>query len=178
MLFVEQRETVMANAEPIDNRLFVLILQHPQEKKEPLATAALTSALLRRVELAVGLSWPNLSRALGHPADPQRWAVLYLGSARPAALGRQQEVIALDRRGAPLPLGAREQVDQDRRGTGHVERLHLPAAGNPHHLVADGECRRVEAGFLIAEEQGDRATSGSLLRYRALGKRGADEPVC
>src|SRR5438132_427370 len=101
MLFVEQRETVMANAEPIDNRLFVLILQHPQEKKEPLATAALTSALLRRVELAVGLSWPNLSRALGHPADPQRWAVLYLGSARPAALGRQQEVIALDRRGEP-----------------------------------------------------------------------------
>ena len=91
----------MANAEPIDNRLFVLILQHPQEKKEPLATAALTSALLRRVELAVGLSWPNLSRALGHPADPQRWAVLYLGSARPAALGRQQEVIALDRRGEP-----------------------------------------------------------------------------
>ena len=91
----------MANAEPIDNRLFVLILQHPQEKKEPLATAALTSALLRRVELAVGLSWPNLSRALGHPADPQRWAVLYLGSVRPAALGRQQEVIALNRRGEP-----------------------------------------------------------------------------
>jgi len=31
----------MASAEPIDNRLFVLILQHPQEKKEALATASL-----------------------------------------------------------------------------------------------------------------------------------------
>ena len=71
MLCVEQSEAVMANAEPIDNRLFVLILQHPQEKKEALATAAVTHTLLRRAELAVGLSWPNLSRALGHPADPQ-----------------------------------------------------------------------------------------------------------
>jgi DTW domain-containing protein len=93
----------MTNAEPIDNRLFVLILQHPQEKKEALATAALTCAALRRAELAVGLSWPNLSRALGRPTDVQRWAVLYLGSARPAALGHQREVIALDRRGEPAP---------------------------------------------------------------------------
>jgi len=104
MLFVEQREAVMANAEPIDNRLFVLILQHPQEKKEALATAALTRTLLRRAELAIGLSWANLSRALagvglGRPADPKRWAALYLGSARPAALGLQREVVALDGRG-------------------------------------------------------------------------------
>ena len=106
MLFVEQREAVMANAEPIDNRLFVLILQHPQEKKEALATAALTRTLLRRAELAIGLSWANLSRALagvglGRPADPKRWAALYLGSARPAALGLQREVVALDGRGEP-----------------------------------------------------------------------------
>jgi DTW domain-containing protein len=91
----------MASAEPIDNRLFVLILQHPQEKKEALATAALTRALVSRAELAVGLSWPNLSRALGRSVDPNHWAVLYLGSARPAALGLEQEVLALDRRGEP-----------------------------------------------------------------------------
>jgi DTW domain-containing protein len=91
----------MASVEPIDNRLFVLILQHPQEKKEALATAALTCALLSRAELVVGLSWPNLSRALGRPVDPNRWSVLYLGSARPAALGLEQEVLALDRRGEP-----------------------------------------------------------------------------
>jgi DTW domain-containing protein YfiP len=91
----------MASAEPIDNRLFVLILQHPQEKKEALATAALTRALVSHAELVVGLSWPNLSRALGRSVDPNRWAVLYLGSARPAALGLDQEVLGLDRRGEP-----------------------------------------------------------------------------
>jgi DTW domain-containing protein len=91
----------MASAEPIDNRLFVLILQHPQEKREALATAGMTPALLGRAELVVGLSWPNLSRALGRSVDPKRWAVLYLGSARPAAFGDQREVMALDRRGEP-----------------------------------------------------------------------------
>ena len=35
----------------------------------------------------VGLSWPNLARALGRPADPRRWAVLFLGSVRPASFG-------------------------------------------------------------------------------------------
>jgi DTW domain-containing protein len=92
----------MASAEPIDNRLFVLILQHPQERKEVLATAALTRALLSRADLVVGLSWPNLSGALGRPVDAKRWAALYLGSARPAALGDPREVIALDRHGEPV----------------------------------------------------------------------------
>jgi len=91
----------MTSAQPIDNRLFVLILQHPQEKKSALATAAVTRAALKRAALVVGLSWPNLAGALGRSADPKRWAVLYLGSTRPAALGREREVVALDRRGAP-----------------------------------------------------------------------------
>jgi DTW domain-containing protein YfiP len=91
----------MASTGPIDNRLFVLILQHPQEKKEALATAASTRALLSNARLVVGLSWPNLSRALGRSVDPKRWAVLYLGSTRPAALGHQREILALDRRGEP-----------------------------------------------------------------------------
>ena len=86
---------------PIDNRLFVLILQHPREKKEPLATAALIRDALSRAALVVGLSWPNLTCALGSPADPRRWAVVYLGSARPAAFGPGREVIAVDRRGEP-----------------------------------------------------------------------------
>jgi len=81
----------MASAGPIDNRLFVLILQHPQEKKEALATAAPTCSLLSHARLVVGLSWPNLSRALGRSVDPRR----------PAALGHLREIIALDRRGEP-----------------------------------------------------------------------------
>ena len=90
------------SAPPIDNRLFILILQHPQERKAPLATAAATRALLRRADLVVGLSWPNLARLLGRPADPRRWGVLYLGSVRPAALAPDREIIVLDRRGDPV----------------------------------------------------------------------------
>ena len=88
-------------AEPIDNRLFLLILQHPQEKKEGMATAAATVAMLRRAALVVGLSWANLPQALGWPADPRRWLVLYLGSWRPRVFSLKRDVVALDRRGAP-----------------------------------------------------------------------------
>jgi hypothetical protein len=89
-------------AEPIDNKLFVLILQHPREQREALATAALSVALLRRAALVVGLSWANLSQALGRPADPQRWAVLYLGAARPRGFGLDRDIVAVGRRGEPV----------------------------------------------------------------------------
>jgi DTW domain-containing protein len=92
----------MASTGHIDNRIFVLILQHPQEKREALATAGVTRTLLGRAELVVGLSWPNLSRALGRSVDPKHWAALYLGSVRPATFGDRREVIALDRRGEPV----------------------------------------------------------------------------
>lgn len=85
-----------------DNRVFVLILQHPQEKREPLATAGAAVGALRRARLAVGLSWPNLTRALGREADPRRWAVLYLGSAHPKAVAAARELIPVSRHGEPL----------------------------------------------------------------------------
>jgi DTW domain-containing protein len=97
-----------AEVEPIDNRLFVLVLQHPQEKREVLATAAATCAALRRAALVVGLSWPNLARALGRPADGRQWAALYLGPARPAAFGLEREIIVVDRAGMPT-------ADQDEK---------------------------------------------------------------
>jgi len=83
--------------------VFVLVLQHPQERREPLATAPAAIAALRRARLAPGLSWPNLARALGRPADPRRWAVLYLGSARPKAFAAQGEIFLLGRGGDPVP---------------------------------------------------------------------------
>ena len=87
---------------PIANRVFVLILQHPHEKREPLATAPAVVATLQHARLVTGLSWPNLSRALGRDAEPRRWAVLYLGSVRPAALAAGRELMLLGRDGQPI----------------------------------------------------------------------------
>jgi DTW domain-containing protein YfiP len=95
-----------AAAEPVANRLFILVLQHPQEKRESRATAAAAVGTLRRAKLVAGLSWPNLERAVGRRADPRRWGVAYLGSVRPAALapakGEQRDIFVIGRDGAPV----------------------------------------------------------------------------
>jgi DTW domain-containing protein YfiP len=86
----------------VGNRVFVLILQHPHEKREPLATAPAIVATLQHAKLVTGLSWPNLSRPLGREADPRRWAALYLGSVRPAALAGRGELMLLGHGGQPI----------------------------------------------------------------------------
>ena len=89
---------------PIDNRVALLILQHPQEQDRALGTARLTAQHFRDAVVKVGLSWPSLSKALGRPvSDPSRWAVLYLGSAKVADLDTEREVVAIDRKGAIEP---------------------------------------------------------------------------
>jgi len=93
---------IVGPTQSIANRTFVLVLQHPQERREQLATAAATVASLGRARLVAGLSWPNLPQALGRPADPRRWGVLYLGSVRPADIAPRQELIVLGRGGAPV----------------------------------------------------------------------------
>ena len=55
-----------AEVEPIDNRLFVLVLQHPQEKREVLATAAATCAALLLKHLDGG---PEIEAALFNRLD-------------------------------------------------------------------------------------------------------------
>jgi DTW domain-containing protein YfiP len=97
-------DTTTPELRPVaDNRVFVLVLQHPQEQREPRATAAATVAALRQARLVAGLSWPNLAQALGRRADPRRWAVLYLGSVRPAALDDdKREIAVIGRGGKPL----------------------------------------------------------------------------
>ncbi len=86
---------------PFDNRIQVVILQHPQEQDRALGTAGLTVRHFRHAVLKVGLSWPSLPKILGRPADPHRWAVLYLGSAKAAALAPDREVVMLNRKGEP-----------------------------------------------------------------------------
>jgi DTW domain-containing protein YfiP len=97
---------ICADIQPRDSRLKVLILQHPQEPDKILGSARLANLALANSELRVGLSWPNLKRALEgkkpeaaakaaakpanrgknknavDPSDPRndRWGVLYLGS--------------------------------------------------------------------------------------------------
>ncbi|GLR91256.1 tRNA-uridine aminocarboxypropyltransferase [Bradyrhizobium iriomotense] len=85
---------------PLGSRIALLILQHPQEQDRALGTARLTARHFADATLRVGLSWPSLAKALGRPvADPARWAVLYLGSARATDLDSEADIIALTRKG-------------------------------------------------------------------------------
>ncbi|MGY3036084.1 DTW domain-containing protein YfiP [Bradyrhizobium sp. USDA 4354] len=85
---------------PIENRLSLLILQHPQEQDRALGTARLLARHFADATVRVGLSWPSLSKALGRPVEnASHWAVLYLGSARAADLDAEGEIVALTRKG-------------------------------------------------------------------------------
>ena len=85
---------------PIESRVELLILQHPQEQDRALGTARLTAMHFERAILKIGLSWPSLSKALGRPvSDPSRWAVLYLGSVKASDLDTKEEVVAVNRKG-------------------------------------------------------------------------------
>ena len=85
---------------PIDNRISLLILQHPQEQERALGTARLTALHFKNAVVRIGLSWPSLSKALGRRvADPSRWAVLYLGSAKVADLETDRDIVAINRKG-------------------------------------------------------------------------------
>jgi DTW domain-containing protein YfiP len=77
----------------------VLLLQHPLEDEEVLATAPLlVGSLGPALTLARGTSWRGLPEALGAPADPGRWAVLWRATPGEAAApaGPLEGVIALD----------------------------------------------------------------------------------
>jgi DTW domain-containing protein YfiP len=84
---------------PIDNKVALLILQHPQEQDRELGTARLAGLHFRNALIKIGLSWPNLGKILGRPADPRHWAVLYLGSVRPAALLPDRQIVVVDKNG-------------------------------------------------------------------------------
>ncbi len=92
---------------PIDNKLKLLILQHPQEQDVDLGTARLTALHFKNASVKVGLSWSSLGKALGlkpgQAADPKRWAVLYLGSAQVTKFPQGRSVVAVNKKGDPVP---------------------------------------------------------------------------
>jgi len=90
---------VCAALTPLDNRVFVLILRHPQEQDRELGTAHLTTLQLKNALMKTGLSWRNLAKILGRPADPKRWGVLYLGTAKTAVPLPPQPLTILNRKG-------------------------------------------------------------------------------
>lgn len=87
---------------PLDNRIGVLILRHPQEQDRKLGTARLLTLQLKNSTLKTGLSWSNLGKALGRPADPKRWGVLFLGTAKTAAPLPPRPLTVVDKKGAPV----------------------------------------------------------------------------
>jgi DTW domain-containing protein YfiP len=95
---------VCQDIQPIDNKIALLILQHPQEQDKALGTARLTALHFKNATFKTGLSWPSLTKALGRTADPKRWAALYLGSVDPAMVAPGYPVIALDAKGNLLPV--------------------------------------------------------------------------
>ncbi|MFM8315722.1 MAG: tRNA-uridine aminocarboxypropyltransferase [Deltaproteobacteria bacterium] len=60
----------------------VLVLQHPQEARNPLTSARLASLTLKNSVHRVGLNWRSLSAALGTTAESKDWAVLFLGTLK------------------------------------------------------------------------------------------------
>lgn len=92
---------VCSDAEPFNNKHFVLILQHPQEQDKDLGTAKIICQRLKNAQLEIALSRPSLAAVLKRPADPKKWGVLYLGAQNetPTAAG----LYALSRQGNLLP---------------------------------------------------------------------------
>ena len=106
------------SVEPIESKISLLILQHPQEQDRALGTARLTALHFKNAVLKIGLSWPSLSKALGRPVhDPSRWAVLYLGSAKVSDLDTDRDIVAINRKG--------EVEDSQRAILGDIEGIVL-----------------------------------------------------
>lgn len=106
-------------AERFDNRIEVIVLQHPQEQDKLLGTARLALRHLERGALKIGLSWSSLSKAIGREAASRRWAVLYLGPA-----------------GMPLPPG--EDIALFEGGGGPVDDQAAARSAIEGIIVLDG----------------------------------------
>ncbi|MGK5086231.1 tRNA-uridine aminocarboxypropyltransferase [Bdellovibrionota bacterium FG-2] len=97
---------------PLPNRLQVLILQHPQEPDKEIGTAKLAQEHLAKATLRIGLSWPNLSKAVGATSIAKEWAIVYLGSGAQLPEGKvfTAPLMFCGKKGEPLPYGKKPKV--------------------------------------------------------------------
>lgn len=91
-----------AEVESLATRTEILILQHPQEARNPLTTARLASCSLSKCTHKVGLNWRSLSAALGKPAEPKQWAVLFLGTIKGIENLKQVPFQVVTQKGEPV----------------------------------------------------------------------------
>ena len=100
---------VCAEIAPVATRHRVLLLQHPREPDKLLGSARIANLALPGSVLKVGLSWPNLSKALGEPARNREWGVLYLGTKNQLAARPQggDALVAVDAKGRERTEGAK-----------------------------------------------------------------------
>ncbi len=64
----------------ISSQLKIVVLQHPQEPKELLSSIPLIMAVVKNVDVKIGLSWANFKKVVGDKESPSEWGVVYLGS--------------------------------------------------------------------------------------------------
>lgn len=89
--------------EKLAHRVQVVVLRHPQEQDRVLGTARILTLQLENVVLKTGLSWPNLARVIGRPADPKKWGVLYLGTAKTSAPLPPRPLTVVNKKGEAMP---------------------------------------------------------------------------
>lgn len=79
--------------EGLDNRINVVILQHPQEQLKALNSARLAHLLLKNSRILVGLSWSNFKKVAGPEEMPSQWGVLFLKTDKQPAADRPVVII-------------------------------------------------------------------------------------
>jgi DTW domain-containing protein YfiP len=80
------------------------VLQHPREPDRILGTGRIATLALTESTLTVGLSWPNLAKALGRPATPSAWGVLFLGGKRETPRSPHAPLLTAFAKGQPVSL--------------------------------------------------------------------------
>ena len=156
---------------PIDNKVMVVILQHPQEQDRLLGTARLAALHFKNSLLKIGLSWPSLGRIVGKQVDAQRWAILYLGSVKPAEIAPERDVIAVNRKGQ-----AEEHQGQHLRDVEGIVLLDGHRARRRRFGGATRGCSNVSASFSIPSIP--RATATCARSRAAMGFPPSSPPPC